>query len=257
MTVLRKSRELKSHTEPRRLRPDPHEILMGLWVIITLSLALDPWIIAYHPVDNSHTGLGYGAVIVAHATIPFLDRRRAPALISRLRRINKNESERKSRIVSFILVTSVLFTLVVKVLLLPHIDNLMALVFVGCIVFGSIKHIRHTLAHRNTISDTLKTEPAQYIKQWESQLVTLSVIPIVLARSISALATISNTSSDDLFFRIAAVLTSFVFLLILRPTSEVFTGFCAKCRNPTPIVYVEYGSCPRCDESLKKEPRQA
>jgi len=253
MTVLRKSRELKPHTTSKLLRRDPHSILKGLWLVTTLSLALDPWIAAHGAPAATSGTFGYGALVMALATLPFLDRRRMASMISRVRRINKRESERTSLVISFILGGSVVLTLLFKVLLLPRIDNILALIFVGCLIVGALKHIQHTVAGRSKERDALKTSPTRYIQNWESQLVTLSAMPIVMARSISALATVASTSSDDHFFRIVALFTSFTFLLILKPARDVFAGFCVKCRHPTPIVYVEYGSCPECNDTLKNE----
>jgi len=250
MTVLRKPEELKSFAALRHFRRDPHSVLMGLWVLTTLSLIVDPWIAAYRAPSAPSGTYGSGALVMALVTLPFLDRRRVARIISRVRRLNKKESERTSLVVSFVLGGCVILTLLFKVLLLPRVDNILALIFVGGLILGAAKHIQHTVASRSKYRDTFKTSPTRYIQNWESQLVTLFAMPIVMARSISAIATIASAAPENHFFRLAGLVTSCVFLFILKPTRDVFHGFCVRCRHPTPIVYVEYGSCPKCDDNL-------
>jgi hypothetical protein len=138
--------------------------------------------------------------------------------------------------------------IVVKPLLVGRVDNVAAVVLIAFLIFGAVKSAKHAIEKEKASRELFKDSPWSHISQWEAQLVTILGIPIMLARVVSLCATLGADATP--LSTLGAFLVSAILLSMLKPEKRFFVGFCGRCKHPVPIVFVDYGSCPLCDERL-------
>lgn len=141
----------------------------------------------------------------------------------------------------------------VKALLLPRLDNIVALFFLLCLVIGALKTFQQALKDTKVLRDTHRNNPKIQIDQWQMQLVVIFLLPMIAARAVSICLSAANTEPDQLAWCGTGLLTSGLLLSMLKPKRTCFIGVCQKCKHPVPIVFVEFGSCPRCDDKLREK----
>lgn len=140
--------------------------------------------------------------------------------------------------------------IVLKPLLVGRVDNIAALILVAFLVLGAIKSAKHAIDKEKASRELFKDSPWSHISQWEAQLVTILGIPMLLARAVSIFTTVSATADAAHTSTLVGFFVSAILLAMLKPERRFFVGFCGRCKHPVPIVFVDYGSCPLCDERL-------
>jgi hypothetical protein len=140
--------------------------------------------------------------------------------------------------------------ILLKPLLVGRVDNAMTLVLVAFLALGAIKSAKQAIDKEKASREMFKDSPWSHISQWEAQLVTILGIPIMLARAVSICATLGVTADSSGLVPLVGFVASALLLGMLKPEKRFFLGFCERCKHPVPIVFVDYGSCPRCDKRL-------
>lgn len=248
MTVLRTRQKLKHQPSSPPTRRGPHSILSALWKIVALSLLLDPllWSLPHPTLPQAIAERA--ALLCSLLTLPFLKQASVCHRVGALRRGNKAAVDGKSKRSRGMFVALLILAILLKLLLVGRVDNVAAVVLVAFLVFGAIKSAKNAIEKEKASRELFKDSPWSHISQWEAQLVTIVGIPIMLARVVSLCATLSVDATP--FSNLAAFLVSAILLAMLRPEKRFFLGFCERCKHPVPIVFVDYGSCPLCDERL-------
>lgn len=250
MTVLRTSHNLKHQASAAQPRPGPHAILSGLWKVVAGSLLIDPllWSLP-HPVVEAGVA-ERGALLCALVTIPFLNQAGICSRIAALRKGNKEAVHGKTRRARGLFLAALVAVVLLKPLLVGRVDNVVALIFLLFVLFGAIKSVKAALEKERATRELFKDSPLYHISQWQAQLVTVVGIPFMLARAVSLFTTWSSPSYESSPAAIVGFMVSCALLAMLKPERRLFIGSCSQCRHPVPIVFVDYGSCPRCDERL-------
>lgn len=252
MTVLRTSQKLKQQPSASRVRRGPHSVLSALWKIVTGSLLIDPlvWPLS-HPLLNQ-TIAERGALLCALFTIPFLNQAWVCSRVAALRKGNRevvDGSTKRSRTLFVAVLTA---GLLLKPILVGRSDNVLALVLMIFLVLGALKSIKHALEKEKATRELFKDSPTTHIAQWQAQLVTIVGLPFMFARGVSFLTTWGCESASSAPLAFVGFLSSCALLAMLRPDRRFFIGFCVRCKHPVPIVFVDYGSCPLCDDRLSQ-----
>jgi succinate dehydrogenase/fumarate reductase cytochrome b subunit len=214
------------------------------------SLCVDPLIAGYSSPQIPKEEALRMAILCAVATIPFLKQDAVCRVVAKLRTHNKKLLESPSTWTTGMIVGGIALMASVKALLIPRLDNVIAIIFLLCVIFGVLKALRQAVKETKAVRDTHRDNPKMQIDQWQMQLVVIFLLPIIAARAISILLSAASTAPDALRWCGAGLLTSGVLLLMLKPKISCFIGVCRTCKHPVPIVFVEFGSCPRCDETL-------
>ncbi len=248
MTVLRTPQKLNPQPSAPPVRRGPYGILSILWKVVAGSLFLDPllWSLS-HPM-MTELAAERGALLCGLLTIPFLNQGWICSRVSLLRKGNRKLIDGKSKHSRKLLVALLTAGVILKPLLLGRLDNVVAAILVGFLVLGAIKSVKHTIEKDKETRELFQDSPQAHIAQWQAQLVTIVGIPFMLAIAVSLLTTYSYLSASNSTLAAAGFLTSGLLLAMLKPEKRFFVGFCARCKHPAPIAYVDYGSCPRCDE---------
>jgi hypothetical protein len=249
MTVLRTTQKLKQQPSSPSHRRGPHFILNSAWKIIAASLLLDPLLWSLPHPTLSQTIADSGALICGLITLPFVNQAAMCNRVSVLRKGNKAAVDGKGKRLRGLFVILLLLGVLAKPLMVGRIDNIVALTLVLFLVFGAITSAKHALEKEKAARELFKESPWSHISQWEAQLITILGIPIMLARAVSSFVTLAAGPETPLS-AFVAFLVSATLLAMLRPERRFFVGFCQQCKHPVPIVFVDYGSCPLCDERL-------
>jgi len=223
---------------------------MKLWRILFISFVIDGAVaIGLNTVLTAEQAQ-VAVVVSAIIALPFIHQKGLLQGLARVRR-SQNRARRVGSRRGAVLLAVLLATLVAaKLVLLPSLNNVAALVFAAILLLGIISSARHVMRETRTHAEALRTSPWLYITLWERQLVVLFSVPMVAARSISLIGALSLGSTPHPYFAALYLATSVVLLLILQPQRASFIGWCPRCKSPTPIAFVEYGSCPKCDAML-------
>jgi hypothetical protein len=242
------------HTRPLSPRGrSPFATLSNFWLLITASLLLDPLVAEYssHSVP-AELSLRI-ATLCAAITLPFLNQARICRLISRLRLHHKKHLESHSTLISGLILGGLCLTFAVKVVLLPRIDTVVGLVFLLCIALGALKTFRQALLGAKPSINQPFTTPLMHIEQWQTQLIAIFILPTIAARAVSLSMTLTDYTNDRMLWCGTGMFMSALLLAMLKPKKAYFVGVCQRCKHPVPIVFVEFGSCPLCDEKLRHE----
>jgi len=205
-------------------------------------------LIARANINPSHAQTG--AIACALLTLPFLNQDRIARSMAALRTTYRNPSRRTQQLFSAMLVVVVVLLIISKLLAFSRFDSLLGLAFTAVIVIGIASSIRTIIAQRQSQAQALAQSPWEYIPLWERQLVVAATIPMVTARLVSLLVAASADHGEISALTLGAFCTSVVLLLILKPTRATYVGHCMRCKTPVPIAFVQFGSCPACNDEL-------
>jgi hypothetical protein len=217
------------------------------------SLCIDPLIAVYSSPQIPKDGALRVAIGCALLTLPFLKQDRVCQLVAKLRTHNKKLLESRSMLMSGVILAGITIMAAVKVLMLPRLDNLVAMAFLLCVIVGALKTFRQALRDTKALGEILSENPRKQIDQWQRQLVVIFLLPMLAARAISLTLSAASTAPDQAVWCGAGLLMSGLLLSMMKPARSCFIGVCRTCKHPVPIVFVEFGSCPRCDEKLKEK----
>lgn len=223
---------------------------MKLWRILFVSFVIDGVVAIGPNTVLTAEQAQVAAVVSVIIALPFIHQKGLLQGLARVRR-SQNRARRAESGRGAVLLAVLLAALVAaKLVLLPSLNNVAALVFAAILLLGIISSARHVMRETRVHAEALRTSPWLYITLWERQLVVLFSVPMVAARSISLIGALSLGSTPHPYFAALYLATSVVLLLILQPQRASFIGWCPRCKSPTPIAFVEYGSCPKCDATL-------
>jgi hypothetical protein len=223
---------------------------MKVWRILFVSFVLDGAVAFGLNTALTAEQAQVAAVVSATIALPFIHQKGLLQGLARVRR-SQNRARRTGSRQGAILMAVLLAALIAaKLVLLPSLNNIASLLFALILLAGIISSARHVMRESRSHAEALRTSPWLYITMWERQLVVLFSVPMVAARSISLIGALSLGSTPHPYFAVLYLATSVVLLLILQPQRSSFIGWCPRCKSPTPIAFVEYGSCPKCDAAL-------
>jgi len=240
----------QSTKQPPKARVGPFARLSKIWQILFLSLPADGIVAIYLnskiPVDRAQLLAALATVI----TLPFLNQKRVASKLANLRRWQSESRGQRSRRPGILLGVLLACLIAAKLAMLPTLSSLLSLVVAGILILGIISSVKHVVGESKKRNDVLVKSPQLYVTAWEQQLVTLCSIPMLAARVVSLCGALSLGNMNYPVLGSTYLLTSVVLLLALKPEISSFVGWCRNCKSPTPIAFVEYGSCPRCDPAL-------
>lgn len=145
-----------------------------------------------------------------------------------------------------------LFATAAKLLLAIKMPLILAFIFVGIILIATLRGSKKFIAEIKKEREKFRNAPYSQIERWEEQVAALSLMPLILARSIGLFGALQSADLGASFEAVAPfTLVSVILLSMLKPTPQMFRGFCPKCKQPVPLVVVSLGSCNRCDKTLK------
>ncbi len=153
------------------------------------------------------------------------------------------------------LITATTLVAAAKFLALSHFNNFVGLIFSIMLLLGIVASLRHAIENARIHGQALKDSPWLQLSLWEKQLIIIFTIPIVTARLVSLLGALSVSTGEVTLLSAVCFGASVLLLLTLKPQRANYIGMCAKCETPIPIVFVEYGSCPACNQELAEKLR--
>ena len=190
------------------------------------------------------------AVIGALFILPFLNQRRLSRNLASLRRL-QNRARTNSQLNGKTALLLVIGAFVVtKLAMIPSLNRIPALIVAAIMILGIVSSVRHFLKETHARSKSLAESPWLHVVLWERQLILLLCIPIFAARLVSLVGALSLGTTATPEYNLVYPVLGVILLLALRPNKDAFIGWCPKCKSPTPIAFVEYGTCPRCDREF-------
>jgi hypothetical protein len=223
---------------------------MKVWRILFISFVIDGAVaIGLNSVLTAEQAQ-VAAVVGAIIALPFIHQKGLLQGLARVRRSQNRSRQTGSRQGAIVMAVLLVVLVAAKLVFLPTLNNIASLAFAAILLLGIISSARHVMRESRSHAEALRTSPWLYITMWERQLVVLFSLPMVAARSISLIGALSLGSTPHPYFAVLYLATSVVLLLILQPQRASFIGWCPRCKSPTPIAFVEYGSCPKCDATL-------
>lgn len=231
-------------------RRGPYTQLSRLWPIIIASLAIDPLLATYATHRVPAESASRVAILCALLTLPFLNQPAIRRLITKLRNLHRVATTKPSRMVGALIIASIILPLAAKLLLIPRANTLVTPLVLALVAYGVIATIRSTVRQNRDERKRLEESPASYVTQWESQVIAVSLLPMLAARAISLCGVFSEASTESPLIALGYTATSALLLLIMKPRREFFIGTCKRCKRPVPAAFEDYGSCPLCDETL-------
>jgi hypothetical protein len=225
--------------------------LERVWTILLISLLADPLISLCQPAQITPDRALSWAIVAGLVLLPFLAQEALYRAIAALRILNTKQLETKPFIIPLLSAVFIGGIIVLKILSLVQIGGVWGLAVLVLITAATLHGVAGALRTNAQHARAIKSDAWSRLLLWESQLVVLSLIPLLIARSISLLGAFSTSLDVSptrflLFFSV-----SVLFLAMLRPTKRLFVSFCKKCKQPVPIVFVDLGSCIQCDEKLQ------
>jgi hypothetical protein len=225
--------------------------LERIWTILALSLLADPLLLLCEPGRIDPRQALSWATVAALVLLPFLAQEALYRAMAALRILNAKQLESKPFLIPLMSGVFVGGIIALKILSLLQISGVWGLALIVLITAATLHGIAHSLRTNARHSHMIKTDAWSRLLQWESQLVVLSLIPLLIARSISLVGALSIGAEVSPLRFLVFFSISVMFLAMLRPTKRLFIGFCKKCKQPVPIVFVDLGSCIQCDEKLR------
>lgn len=223
-----------------------------LWQVIILSCGADFILFSRHPQAISSETAIFFSSIAAGLLFPLLSQSRLHRFLHFLRASqSKNVKKDKTMIIGSAIIMAILAVgaklfLAVKLPLLP------AFIFIGILLIATLRGSKKFIEEMQREREKFRNNPFSQINRWEEQVVTLSLVPMILARSIGLFGALQSTGIGASFEVLAPfTLLSVVFLAMLKPKPQMFRGFCPRCKQPVPLVVVSLGSCTQCDNTLK------
>lgn len=251
-TLLRRDAKLKGNRTATPVRTGPFGRLSKVWRFSFLSLLIDAVVARYCGAALPAEKAQVVALLCAAITLPFLNQQRVARSLATLRRWQSGSLKKRSQTIKPLIGLVIALLIGGKLILLPTINNVASLLVAGIIILGIISSMKHVMNETRARSHSLAQAPWLYVLLWERQLVALLCIPIVAARLISLCGALSLGSASHPTASVVYLLIGIVLLLALKPQRSTFIGWCPSCKSPAPIAFVEYGSCPRCNEELAR-----
>lgn len=247
-TLLRS--QINSRRSRSRARLGPYGRLSRYWSIIFASALLDP-LIPYVVESRAPEGATLAAAAALGVLLlPCLAQARFHKMVSRLRVFNQASIEKPSKALSAMILFALSAGLLPKLVAAAVVSPV---VFVSALLlFGVLlaKGFRKAVKQQRSAKSLLADNPWVQVERWEVQLITFSLLPMIAARAIGFCGVLLDAAPDDLVARLPYFITCVLFLAMLRPDKRLFLGHCKRCRMSVPIVFVDIGSCLRCDQKL-------
>lgn len=203
-----------------------------------------------------------GATLAAAAALgvlllPCLAQGRLQKMVSRLRVFNQASLEKPSKALSALILfafsASLLPKLFAAAVFSPTVFISLLCLFAVVLARGFQKTVKQQRAEKKLLADN----PWAQVERWEAQLITFGLLPMLAARAIGLCGVLLDVPPGDLASRLPYFITCLAFLAMLRPDKRLFLGHCKRCRLSVPIVFVDLGSCLRCDQKLLQSYVQA
>jgi hypothetical protein len=242
---------LKGNTSGRLTRTGPHTRLSAMWRWMFLSVALDGAAAIFLGSALSALQAQIIATVCTLVTLPFLNQQVVAKRAASLRKWQSDSRTSGNRGFKVILGVSLAGIVVVKLLLLPSINTIAAVIVAAILLLGIVSSVQHVLRETRAQSKALLDSPRLHVALWERQLIVLFSIPIIAARIISLCGALSVGRATTPALNVIYLLVGIMLLAAMKPERSAFIGWCRRCRSPTPVAFVEYGSCPRCDDQLR------
>ena len=188
------------------------------------------------------------SIIAALITLPFMDQARISRVLSKLRKKPNSATTKINKRGPIVIGMTVGSIICGKFILLPRLDNLIALTFAAILIIAAIVSLSHAIKQHREHTRLLMESQWRQIVVWEQQILIIFCIPIFTARLISLCGTLSVINSQSIASNFIYFFTRVALLLALKPSRSSFLGVCANCKAPVPIAFVEYGSCLNCNQ---------
>lgn len=241
---------MKSYSTLTSSRIGPFTRLSAIWRALFLSLALDSLVLVYFNHVLPFEPAQIAAAIAALCTLPFLNQAALAKTLAKTRRW-QTKSGRPSRLPQRAIIPLLIILMIsAKLAFLPTLNSFAAIMVTIIILIWIASGVKHTIRQNRERSRILARSPWLHVVLWERQIVLLFLLPMIAARMVSLFGALSLGSATSPTFALGAMATSIILLAALKPVRSAFIGWCPNCRSPTPIAFVEYGSCPGCDQHL-------
>ncbi len=246
---MRALKSNRSATPPRRV--GPYTRLLRVWKALLASLILDPCLAFLpHPSIPVESALS-GVTACAVFSLLFFDQIRVSRILSQLRRLGATPNQQAARLIQLLLLAIIVVTVGVKLLLIQTLTTRLGIIFTLLAGLAALGALVTSQAQHKERLQKLDALPKLKIAQWETQLVIFSIIPLLLARLLSTIGALSVPEFGATSpLSLSCFITSLILLLGLKPNRAAFVGICVKCKAPIPIAFVDYGSCPQCNQEL-------
>lgn len=119
------------------------------------------------------------------------------------------------------------------------------------LVIASLVVVRRALQQHQLDRAQLMKNPWQHIQRWEDQLLIITLLPMVAARTVGLCSSLTSPALHHSLFYPTCLVSSMLLLLLLRPQRAHFIGTCIRCKQPVPIAVASFGSCMQCDTQLR------
>ena len=241
---------MKSNSKANTRRVGPFTRLSAIWRYLLLSLALDSVVALYFNKTLAVEPSQIVAAIAAVCALPFLNQAALARGLAKVRRLQSNSGQ-SNRLPQRAVTTALIILMIgAKLAFLPTLNSLVAIVVALIILLWITSGVQHVMRENHERSRTLAHSPWLHVVLWERQIILLFILPMISARIVSICGALSLGNAASPAFAVGALVTSIILLAALKPERSAFIGWCPSCRSPAPIAFVEYGSCPRCNEEL-------
>ena len=236
---------------PQR-RMGPHTLLTMVWKILFYSLLLDAFLLfragsAFSP--DTTTEL---SALCALAVLPFLNQIRVSQSLARLRDLQQAKKHLLTGATKLIIITFCFALVMLKLQRIDYFTSIKGVLFsIFIVCWGGLLIYSKLQNHRLTPHNSDEENWLQ-ILAWERQSVFLNIVPLLLARGVSFIPSLSSSVSDISLGTYIQTISSALLMLMLRPKREYYIGHCSTCLRIVPIAFVQYGKCPSCDDMLFK-----
>jgi len=152
-------------------------------------------------------------------------------------------------IIAILLAIGPIFDLFIHISRIGNSVNWIVVAAISCI--GIFKIIKETKVGRIE-TEALAKDQMLWVEQANRDLYSFSLIPLILARSLSFIALLHFTSeinglNQTYYNFLPFFLGSFIILNYFKPNQSVFMANCPQCKILTSIVVKQLNCCPVCD----------
>jgi len=229
----------------------PFNRLLPIWQALVISLVFDPALVYLVPKKLSLASASAVAIICALYAIPFTDQQRIHRGLSKLRRFHKTNLKDRSTLFPIAVIFLTLTAFAVKSAILLETTNVISTVVIIALGAYMIGHVKQTLREDELDRKQLTEDPVSHMKRWEQQVIIACLVPLLAARIIGVCGALCAARGEITPAFVIFLITSFAFLLMLKPQRAHFLGLCSKCKHPVPIVLSDLGCCMHCDQQLR------
>lgn len=247
-TLLRK--QINSSRTRKHPRLGPYGRLIRYWSIIFASSLIDP-LLPYFITPRAPPDVALAvAVALGVFLLPCLAQARLQRTVSRLRLFNQEALKKPSKATYGLIILALSVGVLPKIFAAASLNLFLFLALLLVLAAVLAKSFRKAISEQRREITLLNENPWLQIQRWETQLVTLNLIPLAAARAIGLCGVLLVADPGDLLARLPFFITCIAFLAMLRPDKRLFLGHCKRCCLSVPIVLRDYGSCLRCNQDL-------